>query len=151
VSADGRRRGVAHLLLLPLLVFGLSVAGCRQVEEVAPAVHQPAVVEDVAGREVKQVRFDQRAADQVDLRTAPVVRSGRWTAVPYAALIYDAEGSAWVYTVRGPLTFQRQQVVVHRIEEARARLRDGPPVGAEVVTRGATEVYGAELDIAGSH
>jgi len=56
-----------------------------------------------------------------------------------------------VYTTAKPLTFEREPVTVDRIEGNRVLLSDGPPAGTKVVTRGATEVYGAELDIAGSH
>jgi hypothetical protein len=30
-------------------------------------------------------------------------------------------------------------------------LKDGPPAGTKVVTVGAAEVYGTEIDMAGSH
>jgi hypothetical protein len=42
-------------------------------------------------------------------------------------------------------------VEVDRVERDRVLLTDGPPAGSEVVTVGATEVYGAELEIAGGH
>jgi hypothetical protein len=71
--------------------------------------------------------------------------------VPYAALIYDQQGVVWVYTNPSPLTFQRVEVVVDRIVDDLAMLKDGPAPGTLVVTIGATEVYGAELDVAGGH
>ena len=42
-------------------------------------------------------------------------------------------------------------VTVDRIEGKRVFVSKGPAAGTKVVTVGATEVYGAELEIAGSH
>ena len=151
MSVERRSPAPAAALLGVVLALLSTLSACKEVEEVAPAVHQPAVVEELEGLDVKRVRFDREGARQVDLRTATVAEVGRQTVVPYAALIYDAQGVSWVYVARGPLSYQRQEVVVDRIEGRRVWLRDGPRVGAQVVTRGATEVYGAELDIAGSH
>jgi hypothetical protein len=130
----------------------LAVAGCADLEESAESGYQPAVVEEVDGADVKQVSFVPDAARRVSLRTAAVQpsRDGR-SVVPYAALVYDPEGSVWVYTVPERLTFIRVPVTVDRITGNRASLTSGPTVGTRVVTRGAAEVYGAELDIAGGH
>ena len=45
----------------------------------------------------------------------------------------------------------RADVVVDRIDGDRVLLTEGPRPGSRVVTVGAAEVYGAELEIAGSH
>ena len=130
---------------------GLLVAGCKEVEEASATVHEPATVEEVAGLDVKRVTFDQAGADRVSLRTAQVRKTARGSVVPYAALIYDAQGVAWVYTNPAPLTFQRAKVVVDRVADDVVWITDGPPPGTRVVTVGSTEVYGAELEIAGGH
>jgi multidrug efflux pump subunit AcrA (membrane-fusion protein) len=87
----------------------------------------------------------------VDLQTTTATRAGGHTVVDYEALIYDGEGVPWVYTVPEPLTFVRAKVTVDRIEGNRVLLSKGLAPGTEVVTVGATEVYGAELEIAGGH
>jgi hypothetical protein len=138
--------------VLTALVVGLVITGCKEIEETSAPVHQPAKVEEVAGLDVKRVTFDQEAADQVTLQTAQVRQAGRGEAVvPYAALIYDSQGVAWVYTNPAPLTFQREKVVVDRVIDDKVWITAGPKAGTRVVTTGATEVYGAELDIAGGH
>ena len=147
---DGPRRRAAGVLA-GILSAGLLVAGCTEVEEAAPPVHQPATTEGVAGLDVKRVTFDQVGADRVSLRTEMVRRTDSGTVVPYAALIYDPQGVAWVYTNPEPLTFQRAEVVVDRIVDDLVWITGGPPPGTRVVTVGATQVYGAELDIAGGH
>jgi hypothetical protein len=138
-------------VLVGVLGCGLLLAGCNEVAETSAPVHQPATVEEVPGQDVKRVTFDQAGADRVSLRTARVRQTGRGTTVPYAALIYDAQGVAWVYTNPAPLTFRRVEVVVDRIVGDVVWITDGPAPGTRVVTVGATEVYGAELDIAGGH
>ena len=129
----------------------LLLSGCTELEESGPAVHQPATVEEAPGADVKRVTFDQQGAERVSLSTAPVQRAGNGTIVPHAALIYDPQGVAWVYTNPEPLTYQRVEVVVDNIVDDLAYLTDGPEPGTRVVTVGATQVYGAELDIAGGH
>lgn len=133
------------------VAVGTSVSACTEVVPPEPEVHQPAHLEPVEGSDVQQVTFDERGAEQVSLRTAPVRRVGPHKVVPYAALIYDGDGAAWVYINPDTRTYVREPVDVSRISGNRVLLDKGPPVGTEVVTTGAAEVYGAELDIAGSH
>jgi len=145
-----RRRAGALASVLAVAATTVT-AGCTEVEEAAPHVHQPAILQPIDGSDVQKVSFDQRAAEQVSLQTASVRRRGNHTVVPYAALIYDGQGASWVYTSPEPLTYVRVAVDVARIVDDRVLLRDGPPVGTHVVTTGAAEVYGAELEIAGGH
>ena len=134
-----------------LALLGLWSAGCTELVETAPPVHQPATLEDVVGSDVQRVTFDQEAAAQVSLETARVRRTKQGVTFPYAALIYDGTGATWVYTSPAPLTFVREPVVVNRVEDDEVWISEGPLPGTEVVTTGSTEVYGAELDIAGAH
>ena len=138
-------------LLAGVLSAGLLLAGCKEVEEASATVHEPATVEEVAGLDVKRVTFDQARRRPCLAAHRAVRRTARGTVVPYAALIYDAQGIPWVYTIPAPLTFQRAEVVVDRIADDVVWITDGPPPGTRVVTVGSTEVYGAELEIAGGH
>ena len=87
----------------------------------------------------------------MDLKTAKVRRSGKDKVIPYEALIYNDEGRPSSTRAAKPLSFLRESVTVDRIEGDRVLVSKGPTAGTKVVTVGATEVYGAELDIAGSH
>ncbi len=150
------RRGGSRWLRLLLaalwtLAVGASVSGCTEVVPEEPEVHEPAHLEPIEGSEVQQVTFDERGAEQVSLHTAPVRRIGAHAVVPYAALIYDGQGASWVYTSPEPLTYVREPVEVARVAGGRVLLDEGPPVRTRVVTTGAAEVYGAELEIAGGH
>jgi hypothetical protein len=134
---------------LALVVVGL--LGCSEVDDTATGGYEPARLAAVDGSGLKRVTFTAEGARRTGLRTATVGRSGRHLVVPYAALIYDGEGRSFVYTSPEPRTFQRAPVEVDRVESDLVLLTDGPPAGTEVVTIGATEVYGAELEIAGGH
>lgn len=65
--------------------------------------------------------------------------------VPYSALYYDARGNAWVYVTPRPLAFQRQRVVVEQVAGDFAVLSEGPAAGTEVVSTGASLLYGTEI------
>lgn len=139
---------------LATVLVGLSAAACSHAAEETGPKYAPATLGSADAAGVKTVTFTADAAQRVRLQTEPVVpsnRGGRGVAVDYAALIYDKKGQSWVYTVPQPLTFVRRKVTVDRIDGNRATLSAGPAPGVQVVTTGAAEVYGAELDISGKH
>jgi hypothetical protein len=136
-----------------LAAAAVAVSGCKEVETEASHGYEPSKLEEVkgAGDELKRVVFTAEGAQRTGLKTAPVRQDGRHAVLPYEALIYDADGGTWVYTSTGKLTYLRQEVEVDHIDGNRVVLTKGPNVGTPVVTVGAAEVYGAELEIAGSH
>jgi len=81
--------------------------------------------------------------------------SNQATLVPAAALVYEADGSVWVYTIGDTtnaaetVTFLRVAVTVTRIDGDSAELQSGPPAGAPVVTVGGAELLGTEYNISG--
>jgi hypothetical protein len=136
---------------LATVLVGLAVTACTHASDETGPTYAPATLGSADAAGVRTVTFTDDAAQRVRLQTGPVVADGRGVAVDYAALIYDKKGQSWVYTVPRPLTFVRMKVTVDRIEEDRATLSVGPAAGVRVVTTGAAEVYGAELDISGKH
>ena len=124
MTTISNRRRIAFSLIAILAVIGVFVVKLIDIQV-------------VQATELNEESLGKRAISQV----LPGVRGS----------IYDAEGKTWVYTVAGPLTFQRAEVVVDRIAGGRVVLTAGPPAGSDVVTVGAMEVYGAELEIGGSH
>jgi len=147
-------RRLPRLLLAGLLVVaaGLPLAGCAEVKTESAVGYEPAKVEPVKGadEDLKLVIMTAEGVARTGLETAVVTREGDHTVVPYAALLDGAEGDTFVYTSPAPHSYLRAPVEVDRIEGDRVLLTDGPTVGTEVVTVGATEVRGAELEIAGS-
>lgn len=144
-----RGRVLAAGFLACLLV--LPVAGCAADEEDAPEPYQPASLGPADPSGVRQVTFTEEAARRIGLRTSPVTANGRGVLVDYAALIYDKQGRSWVYEAPQPLTFRRTKVTVSDVNGNRVALTVGPKPGTLVVTQGATQVYGAELEMAGKH
>ena len=110
--------------------------------------HEPAELEPIKGTDVQRVIFDAEAAKRVGLKTAPIRQDGQDTVIPYDAVIYGADGNTYTYTAPEPLTYVRQQIDIDHVVGDSAMLSDGPPVGTEVVTVGAAEVYGTEFEIA---
>ena len=137
-----------------LIVIGaMSLSACKEVEEESAAGYEPAKLEPIKGKseDYQRVTFTKEGAARTDLQTGTVTRGGGHKVIPYEALIYNDEAKTFVYTTKKPLTYERVPVKVHRIEDDRVLLSKGPAPGTKVVTVGVTEVYGAELDIAGSH
>jgi hypothetical protein len=148
------RHGKRRLAATGLVVLaGLSFSACKEVEEESAAGYEPAHLEAVKGKgdDFKRVTFTKEGAERTALRTATVKRSGRRLVVPYEALIYNDEAKTFVYTSPKPLSYDRVPVTVDRIEGNRVLMSKGPAAGTKVVTTGVTEVYGTELEIAGSH
>jgi len=145
-----RRPGV----VLVIVIAGLSLSACKEVESESAAGYEPAALEAIPGAkedDAKRIVFTKEGAARTALETAEVRRSGDGTVVPYKALIYNDEAKTFVYTSEKPLSFLRAAVKVDRIDGDRVYLTEGPPAGTKVVTVGATEVYGTEAEIAGSH
>jgi hypothetical protein len=110
--------------------------------------HVPAKLEPIKGTDVQRVIFDAEAAERVGLKTAPIRQDGQETVIPYAAVIYGADGNTYAYTAPEPLTYVRQQISIDHVAGDSVMLSDGPPTGTEVVTVGAAEVYGTEFEVA---
>jgi hypothetical protein len=135
-------------LLCVLVLAALPLSACAEVEEESSAGYEPAKVAAVKGSDdVKRVTLTKEGAERVGLKTAPVRVGAQAKVVPYAAVLYDAEGKTYVYTSPKPLTYLREEVQVDHIAGDRVFLSRGPAVGTEVVTVGAAEVHGAELEI----
>jgi hypothetical protein len=65
-------------------------------------------------------------------------------ALPWAAVVHDIQGGAWVYQQVDSRAFARRRVMVRYVVGDVAVLAVGPDPGARVVTAGAAELFGAE-------
>jgi hypothetical protein len=149
LTSIGRGWRGAAILALAGAALSAGLSGCVRRGDAAEKPAPPAVVEQVPGSELSQVTLSREAAGRLDVRTAPVRREAGARVVPFGALLYDADGHAWVYTVRSELTYLRAAVVVDRVQGDEAYLTDGPPAGTAVVTVGVPELYGAEYGVEG--
>jgi hypothetical protein len=138
-------------LVVAGVALALAVSGCAEVESTAEQGYEPSKLQAVKGSDVKQVTFTAEGAARTGLQTAPATRDRRFTVVPYAALLYGPKGETYVYTSPAQLSYLRVEVEVRDVDGDRVVLANGPPAGTQVVTVGAAEVYGAELEIDGGH
>ncbi len=156
-------------LLVVGLVCSLGLSACAQASgssENGGDGGKQAKIERIAGTDLSRVTLSRRAEERLGIRTTPVREAGTPPAqaatavgkggkavaagrkvVPYAAVLYDSHGVAWVYTNPAPRTFVRRRITVDYIQGNLAVLSDGPPAGTAVVTVGAAELLGAELGV----
>jgi len=134
--------------LVPLVVVAsVLLAGCEETQP--ESADEPAQVVPIKGSDVPKVVLTAEAAHRIGLKTATVEASETSTVVPLAAVVYDRDGSTWVYTVEAPLTYVRERVTLGDVDGDVALLEDGPPAGTEVVTVGAAELLGSEYGVEG--
>ncbi len=87
-----------------------------------------------------EFRLGQRVVAALSLKTP---EDG--LTVPWAAVLFDLSGGAWVYEKTGPTTFLRRRVDIRHVSGGLAVLARGPAAGAEVVIAGAAELFGTEF------
>jgi hypothetical protein len=149
-----RSRWIAAILL----AVCLALSGCKQASEVETGGSGEARVDSLDGIGLKQVTLTQEAATRLGVRTVPLrqgpvaPRSGKGRRqsrklTPYAAVLYDVNGVAWVYTMPQPLSYVRHRVTVDYVEGDVAVLSQGPDVGTAIVTQGVAELYGTEIGV----
>jgi hypothetical protein len=143
-----RRRsyGIAALLV----TVGLTLAGCggsAQGADTVPA--EVASVQEPQDGGPAVVTLADAAEKRLGIQTAAVAAGPNGLVVPYAALVYEADGSSWVFARTDARTYQREPITITAITGDQVTLASGPPVGTEVVTVGAPELVGVEIGIDG--
>ncbi|MCW3005242.1 MAG: hypothetical protein JWQ20_4540 [Conexibacter sp.] len=141
-----RPHGVAALLV----AAGLALAGCgaaQGAQDVAPL--EVATVDAPRDGGPAVITLAERAEARLGIQTTPVTAEATGLLVPYAAVVYDADGSSWAFVRTGPLTYQRAPLSIAGIDGDRVTLTSGPAAGTEVVTVGAAELVGVETGIDG--
>jgi hypothetical protein len=145
IAARSCRRGRLLATVFALCALPLLATACGGTSAVETSA-EPAVTEQVPGTDIIRVKLTAAAAERLGVKTVPVrsdPRSSRAT-IPYAAVLYDPDGSTWTYASPARLVFQRKDITVARIDGDEAVLVKGPRVGAVVVSAGATEIWGVE-------
>jgi hypothetical protein len=128
-----------------------SMTGCAEIESVTAEPYEPAHLESIGPDQPKRVVLTEEAVQRTELQTTKVRLEDGDLEVEHAALVYDQKGKPWVFTVIGPRTYVRAPVVIKEIDDELMILASGPPQGTEVVTVGAIELWGTELEVAGKH
>ena len=143
-----KRIGAAFVLtaaLSPWLLLSAQAAdGTKTALKLPSASH----VEAANGSKQARVILTQKAAERLGIKTAKVAADAAGALIaPYAAVLYDVKGQAWVYTQAEPLSYARHPIVIKSIKGESAFLTEGPPAGTAVVVIGASELYGAESGV----
>jgi hypothetical protein len=130
------------------------IAGCVIASIALLSACAPVEEESTAGSggytyDGKQVVMEAAAVERLDIQTTPVRKATRGSqlVIPYAAVVYGADGETWAYMSPESRTFQRAPILIDRINRGKAHLSDGPRPGTLVVTQGAPELLGAEIGI----
>jgi hypothetical protein len=134
------------------LVGGLGLAGCQTsasgAEEAIAAAASVEAAPD-GGPAVLHLTEDSVLRLGLGLETAPVEGAPGDLAMPYAAVVYDAEGESWAFVQQDEGVYQRAPITITAVEGDTVRLSEGPEPGAEVVTVAAAELVGVEAGISG--
>ena len=133
-----------------LLAAAVALTGCQTSAEGADSeLAEVATVEPAEDGGPGVITLSEPAERRLGMATTPVATDPGGLVVPYAALVYDTDGSTWVFVRQEPLTYQRTPVTVAGKDGDRVVLTDGPSAGTEVVTVGAAELVGVEVGIDG--
>ena len=145
-------RAALRKAFLSCVIVVATSAGCAEIEVPLAEPYEPAQLESTGPEQPAKIILTNEAQQRVQLQTTLVKPHGADVSVEHAALVYDKKGKPWVFTVIAPLTYVRAAVGIKEVEEDNlVILSSGPPAGTEVVTVGAIELWGTELEIAGKH
>jgi hypothetical protein len=143
--STGRSHGIVGLLL----AAGLALAGCASAQGGVTSPAKVATLSTPPDGKPAIITLADAAVKRLGVTTAPVAAASGATTVPYGALVYEADGSAWVFVQTAALSYRRAPVQVAGVTGDRVTLTSGPPVGTDVVTVGAAELVGVEIGIDG--
>jgi hypothetical protein len=136
-------------VVIGLVIAGTVFAGCAQAP--SSAAKEEAIKIEKHEGSPSTITLSERAAERLGIETAEIRGEGAQKVIPYAAIIYDAQGATWTYATAASLVYERASIAIDRIDGDNAFLTDGPPSGTAVVTVGAAELYGAETGVGGGH
>jgi len=141
-----RSHGTAALLVSA----GLILTGCQVSAQGADApLEKVASVTTQPNGGPANLTLSEHAQQRLGIQTARVTKGPDGLSVPYAAVVYDAEGASWVFARTGRLSYHRAEVSLGHKTGDDVALTSGPPAGTEVVTVGAAELVGVETGIDG--
>ncbi|MEA2396547.1 MAG: hypothetical protein QOK25_103 [Thermoleophilaceae bacterium] len=146
----GRARG-SIAAALTLAALGASGCGGSGEENTGPT---PVRIFPIAGTPLKRLVVTPEAATRIGVQTAPASATAgpggaRMVVVPYAAVLYDANGAPSVYTSPAARVYIRHPIGIDHIAGNTAILKQGPTAGTAVVVVGADELFGAETGVKG--
>ena len=146
-------------VVVVLFLVAVQLSACGQDDHQDDHI-VPALIEPIEGSDLSRLTLTAKAIERLGLETFPVQEAdpavvrpatgdgdGPRTVIPYAAVLYDAEGHTWAYVSTENRAFVRHAITIEYIEGDMVVLTDGPEVGVEVVGAGAAELYGAGFGV----
>jgi hypothetical protein len=140
--------GIASLAM----AAGLGLAGCQTAasgSEAQDAINAAASVETDAAGGPSTLILTAESVERLGIETAPVEGEAGALSIPYAAVVYDAEGATWAFVEVDERTYQREALTITSIDGDSVQLSEGPEPGADVVIVGGAELVGVEAGISG--
>lgn len=131
----------------------LALGGCGAAATASGAPEAKFQVEKSEGDNVVRIRLEPGVAQRLLLRTEPVANltgagaSAGTRALPYGGLLYQPDGTTFVYTNPEPDVYVHEAVTVDRVNGDVAVISSGPAQGTPVVTDGAAELMGMEFGV----
>jgi hypothetical protein len=135
-----------------LLTAGLGLTACQTEAsgaEAEEAIAAAASVEPAADGGPSRLFLTEESVLRLGLETSPVEGVPGALTVPYAAVVYDADGLSWVFVEVEDRVYQRAPITIGTIQGDVVGLTDGPEPGRRVVTVAAAELVGVEAGISG--
>jgi Cu/Ag efflux pump CusA len=148
VMKTARSYGIASLFM----AAGFGLAGCQAVasgSQAEEAIAAAASVETDANGGPATLTLTEAALGRLRLETSTVQGSAGQLVLPYAAVIYDADGDTWTFVELESGVYRRAPITVASVDGDDVRLSAGPAPGTDVVTVAAAELVGVEAGISG--
>lgn len=131
-----------------LVAATLGLSGCAAEADAAEGADPAVAVEEADGSGVSRLTLSDLGARRLGVVTEPVTAApGGGVLIPYSAIVYQADGTAWAYANPSGRTYVREPVEIASIDGATVHASSGPVVGTAVVTVGVAELVGAEVGL----
>jgi len=121
----------------------MAFVGCK-AHKPASAKTAPAKLESRKDGQFPSVVLSEAAEQRLGIVTTKATSGPDGTSVPSSAVLYDVDGSVWVYVRTNTRTYGRTPIALKRVDGKLAKLLTSFPVDIEVVTEGAAELFGTE-------
>ncbi len=149
MSTTRMRSGRAFTVRSVLALALLGAAGCTQSSAAPTAGEEPATLQAGEAGAPDRITLSEHAETRLGVRTTPVTGTAGALVVPYSAVVYGADGSAFAFARTEPHVYARTPLTVASISGDTAALSAGPSTGTQLVTVGAPELVGIEAGISG--
>lgn len=154
ITRCSRHRRAGVVWAAGVLAAAALLSGCADNAAASAKARDPFTIEKFEDpARAPRLHVEPAAVARILLRTVPVggtVVDGDRTfagSLPYGALLYKPDGTAFVYLNPEPNIFERHAVTVADIVDGVVRFTAGPAEGHAVVTDGAAELMGIEFGV----